>query len=104
MSGCRLDRYISSNFPPKATSVIQHLHFNIFESTTLNHKLLSGLPILWYTRLTLICEFMGIRISSLEERCKGSCEAVVDQRLGLLGSTFYCQLAEHILKIAQEEG
>ena len=79
-----LNRHISSDFPPESTSLIQHVHFDIIKPTTFNHEFLSCPPIIWYTRLAPVREFVGIRIAGLKERSEGSCEAVVNQRLRLL--------------------
>jgi hypothetical protein len=87
-----LDGYICSNLPPKPTPLIQHVNPDILKSSTLNHKLLSGPPILRHTRLASIGELASIRISGLEERCKGSSEAQVDQGLGLLDGIYLIPL------------
>jgi hypothetical protein len=79
-----LDRHVSSDLPPEATSLIQHVHFDIIKPTTFNHVFLSCSPILWHTRLAPVREFVSIRIASLKERSEGSCEAVINQGLGLL--------------------
>ncbi len=79
-----LDRHISSDLPPESTSLIQHVHFDIIKPTTFNHEFLSCSPIIWYTRLAPVREFVSIRIASLKERSEGSCEAVINQGLRLL--------------------
>lgn len=76
--------YARSQLPPNPTPCCKHVRPHVFKPTRLDHEFFPSLSAFWNSGLTPGGKFMRVRVSSLEEACKGACESVVDDGVSLL--------------------